>query len=182
MMKAAVTFWKLDRILLAIYLIALFSLLIFPIAGPDFRLLGIGADKWMHGMLFGGLAVFLRWNLVTNRHATLMAVGAAFIVAVATEIAQALVVYRSADVLDLLAGLIGAMLGALCMNHFVLSPVPSKPVGLVVVLLGLMVGSLFGLADVIGVGRSNLFGSIQMAGTALGALITLGGFRVYLKG
>ena len=45
-----------------------------------------------------------------------------------------------------------------------------------------MVGSLFVFADVIGVGTSNIFGTVQMAGTALGALVTIGGVGVYLKG
>ena len=49
-------------------------------------------------------------------------------------------------------------------------------------MLGLMVGSLFVFADVIGVGTSNIFGTVQMAGTALGALVTIGGVGVYLKG
>ncbi len=181
-MKAATAVLKLDRLLLAIYLIALLGLLMFPIEGPNFRLLSIGADKWMHVALFGGLAVLLRWNLSANRHAVLVSVGAAFVVAVATEVAQSLVAYRSAELWDLLAGLLGAMLGAVSMNRIVSSPVPKKSVGLLVAILGVMVSALFVLADVIGVGKSNLFGTLQMAGTALGALITVGGVGVYVKG
>ena len=182
MVKAVAALWKLDRLLLAIYLIALLGLLMFPIAGPEYRLLGIGTDKWMHFALFGGLAVFLRWNLSANRHAVLVSVGVAFIVAAATEVAQGLVAYRSAELLDLLAGLLGAMLGAVSMNRIVLSAVPEKPVGLLVTALGLMVGALFLLADMIGVGTSNLFGTTQMAGTALGVFIIVGGVGVYVKG
>ncbi len=182
MVKATAALWKLDRLLLAIYLIALLGLLMFPIAGPEFQLLSIGADKWMHVALFGGLAVFLRWNLSANRHAVLVSVGATFVVAVATEVAQGLVAYRSAELWDLLAGLLGAMLGAVSMNRIVSSPVPEKSVGLLVAILGLMVGALFVLADVIGVGKSNLFGTLQMAGTALGVLITAGGVGLYVKG
>ncbi len=37
-------------------------------------------------------------------------------------------------------------------------------------------------ADVIGVGKYDLFGTMQMAGTALGSLIAVGGVRVYIKG
>ena len=180
--KTAVAVWKLDRMMLAIYLIALVGLLMFPIAGPEFQLLSIGADKWMHVALFGGLAVLLRWNLSANRHAVLISIGAAFVVAVATEVAQGLVAYRSAELWDLLAGLLGATLGAVSMNRIVSSPVLEKSVGLLVVILGLMVGALFVLADVIGVGKSNLFGTLQIAGTALGALITVGGVGVYVKG
>ncbi len=32
--KAVTTFWKIDRLVLAMYLIALLGLLLFPIAGP----------------------------------------------------------------------------------------------------------------------------------------------------
>lgn len=177
-----VSLWKLDRILLAVYLIALLGLLMFPIAGPKFRLFGIGADKWMHVALFGGLAIFFVWNLSANRHAMFISISAAFVVAGATEIAQGLVTYRSAEWWDLLAGLLGATLGAMSMNRIVSSPRLEKSVGLLVAILGLMVGALFVLADVIGVGQNNLFGTAQMAGTALGALISVGGIGVYLKG
>ena len=182
MMKEAIAFRKLDRLLLAIYLIALIGLLIFPVAGPKLRLFGIGADKWMHIALFGGLAVFLRWNFSRNRHAIFFSVGVAFVVAVAIEIVQGLVVYRSAELWDLLAGFLGAMLGAVSMNRIMSSPEPEKSVGLLVCTTGLLVGALFLLADVIGVGSSNLFGTLQMSGTALGVLITVGGIWVYVKG
>ena len=173
---------KLDRLLLVIYLMALIGLLIFPISGPEYRLLNIGTDKWMHFALFGGLAVFLRWILATNRHAVLASISAAFVVAVATEVAQGLVAYRSAESWDILAGFLGAMLGAVSMNRIMSFSVPEKPIGLLVSTLGLMVGALFLLADLIGVGTSDRFGTIQMAGTALGALITAGGVGIYAKG
>ena len=82
MVKTAVAVGKLDRILLGIYLIA----------------------------LFGGLAMMLRWNLSANRHAVFVAVGVAFVVAAATELAQGLVAYRSAEFMDLVAGLVGAFI------------------------------------------------------------------------
>jgi hypothetical protein len=53
---------KLDRILLAIYMIALLGLLMFPIAGPEFRLLGIESDKWLHFALFGAFVAL--WHLL----------------------------------------------------------------------------------------------------------------------
>ena len=179
MMKAVVALRKLDRLLLAIYLFAMLGLLMFPIGGPEFRFLGIEADKWMHVVLFGGLAVFLRWNLSANRHAVSVSVGAAFVVAATAEVSQSLVAYRSAESWDLLAGLLGAILGAVGMNQILSFPVPEKLVGILVTLLGLMVGTLFVLADLIGVGQNDLFGIVQMAGTALGALILVGGIGVY---
>lgn len=181
-MNGNTVFWKLDRILLAIYLIALIGLMMFPVSGPDHRYLGIGIDKWMHFFLFGGLAVFVRWNIHSNRYAVTSAIGGAFAVAVMTEIGQGLVRYRSAELMDLWAGLLGAALGAIVMNHIVSSPVPEKPIGILVGLLGVMVGGLFALADVIGVGSNALFGPTQMAGTALGIVITAGGILLYVKG
>ena len=182
MLKAAVVLGKPDRILLAIYLIALLGLLMFPIGGSEYRLLGIRVDKWMHVALFGGLAVFLRWNLSTNRYAVFFSIGAASVVAAATEVAQGLVTYRSAELWDLLAGVLGATLGAVGMNRIVSSRVPDKLVGLIVAILGLMVGAIFVLADVIGVGTNDIFGTVQMVGAALGALITVGGVGVYVRG
>jgi VanZ family protein len=182
MEKGTVSLWKLHRVLLGIYVIALLGLLMFPIAGPEYRLLNIGTDKWMHVALFGGLAVFLRWNLAATRHAVLVSIGAAFVIAVATEVAQGFVAYRSAELWDILAGFLGAMLGAVTMNRIVLSPVPEKPIGFLVGSLGLMVAVLFVLADVIGVGTSNRFGTVQLAGTVLGGLITTGGIWVYVTG
>ena len=164
------------------YLIALFGLLMFPIEGPTFRFLGIGTDKWMHVALFGGLAMMLRWNLSANRHAVFVAVGVAFVVAAATELAQGLVAYRSAEFMDLVAGLLGAVLGATAMNRVVSSPVLEKWIGLLVAVLGLMIGVFFLLADVIGVGTSNAFGTLQIAGMTCGAIIAARGVGVYLKG
>ena len=54
-------------------------------------------------------------------------------------------------------------------------------VGLLVTMLGLMVGALFVLADVIGVGTNNYFGPLQIIGTALGALIIVGGVWVCVR-
>lgn len=180
MIKAEVVAGKLDRILLAIYLIALCGLLMYPIAGPQVRLLSIGSDKWMHAALFGGLAMLLRWNLSANRAALIVSIGVAFCVAAATEIAQGLVAYRSADLRDLLAGLIGATLGAVSMSAFVSFVVLQKRIGLLVATLGLMVATFFGLADVTGVGKSSQFGALQMTGMGLGALIAAGGVGAYL--
>ena len=180
--KGVATFRKADRLLLAIYLIALLGLLMFPIEGPEFRFLGIGTDKWMHVALFGGLAMMLRWNLSANRHAVFVAVGVAFVVAAATELAQGLVAYRSAEFMDLVAGLLGALFGATAMNRVVSSPVLEKWIGLLVAILGLMIGVFFLLAGVNGVGETDRFGTTQMAGMACGAIIAARGVGVYLKG
>ena len=182
MVKSILARWKIDRFLLVMYVIALMGLLLFPLGGPDFRLLGIDSDKWMHVALFAGLAVLLRWNLSANRRAVFVSVGVAFVVAAATEVAQGLVAYRSAELLDLVAGLLGAVLGAMITDRILLSPVVQRLLAPLVVILGLMIGAFFLLADVIGVGDSAQFGTLQIAGTVLGALIVVGGVRVYSIG
>jgi len=140
--------------------------------------LGIGSDKWMHIALFGGLAVLLRWNLAGSRHALLMSLGAAFAIAIVTEVAQGLVAYRSAESWDVVAGLIGAILGATSTDRILSSVVLQKMFGPVVAILGMMVGLFFLLADVIGVGSSAQVGMLQIAGMILGALIVLGGVQL----
>ena len=170
-----------DRLLLLIYLTALIGLLFFPIGGPDFRWLGLDSDKWMHIVLFGGLAVMLRWNLVGFRRAFLISVGVASIFAASTELVQALLVYRSAEFQDFLAGLLGALLGG-AFAHFVLSSVKlQRLLGLIVSLLGIMIGILFLVADLIGIGDGSRVGMIQIGGMAFGGLIALGGARMQLR-
>jgi VanZ family protein len=174
--------WKLDRILLAIYLVALVGLMMYPFGGPKSGYLGIGIDKWMHFLLFGGLSVFIRWNLQANQYVVVYTIGATLGVAILVEIGQGMVSYRSAELMDILAGLVGSAIGAVIMNQIVSSLAPEKPIGLMVGTLGLMVGCLFALADVIGVGTSDIFGTLQIAGTALGVFIMVGGVWLYVKG
>jgi VanZ family protein len=179
--RAATIRWKPDRVLLSIYLITLFGLLMAPINGPKYSLLGIEIDKWIHVALFGGLAVFLRWNLSTTRHAAVLSVGIASVIAGVTEIAQGLVGYRSADLLDLFAGVLGITLGTISTNRILASSVPDKLIGIVVAMFGAMISAIFLLADLIGVSENSVFGAVQLAGTVLGALIGVGGIRIYVK-
>jgi uncharacterized membrane protein YeaQ/YmgE (transglycosylase-associated protein family) len=173
--------WKHDRILLAIYLVALVGLLLLPIDTPDHVFLGVEIDTWAHVALFGGLAVFLRWNLSGVRHASALSVGIAAAIAAATEVAQSLTDYRSADWLDLVVGVLGALLGAIAMNRVLVSRAHDELIGLMVALIGAMISATFLLADVIGVSGNDYFGTAQLAGTILGALIGAGGIRIYLK-
>jgi glycopeptide antibiotics resistance protein len=181
-MKTIDSVSRIDHVMLGVYMISLIILLISPIEGPGFRFLGIQSDKWMHILLFGGLAVLLRWNFSRNHQAWLLAVGTALAIAIAAEIAQGLVAYRSAELWDVVAGLIGAVLGATGIGKFLSSPTLQTLLGPLIVALGLMIVALFLFADVIGVGDPRRFGWLQMTGTALGALIAMGGARVYSAG
>lgn len=164
--------------MLATYLVALLGLLMLPISGRELLLFGIGSDKWMHVALFGGLAVLLRWNLRESRHALFVSVGATFAVAVATEVAQGFIAYRSAESWDVLAGLIGAILGALAADRILSSVTLQKLLGPVVVTTGLVVAVLFLSADVIGIGNSAQVGTLQIAGMTVGVLFALGGAQL----
>jgi hypothetical protein len=169
-----------DRLLLLIYLAALAGLLFFPIGGPDFRWLGLDSDKWMHFVLFGGLALMLRWNLVGFPRPFSISVGIATVFAALTELGQALLIYRSAESQDFLAGLVGAVLGG-AIAHFVLSSASlQRFLGLVVSMLGVMIGILFLVADLIGIGDASRIGPVQIGGIVSGGLIALGGARMQL--
>ena len=58
MVVAVAVSCKVDRLLLTIYLIALLGLMMFPIVGPENRILNIGIDKRANAALIGGPAVF----------------------------------------------------------------------------------------------------------------------------
>lgn len=171
-----------QRLVLAMYAIALAGLLFFPLEGPSFRFLGIQSDKWMHILLFGGLAVLLRWNLADFEQALFFSVSISFFVAGATEVMQGLVAYRSAELMDFIAGFAGATVGAVGVDRVLLSHRLKKGFGLLVVVLGIMNATFFLLADVIGVGSDPRFGVLQASGMVLGALIAAGGIKVYLAG
>jgi len=172
---------RLDRLLLALYLIALFGLLLLPISGVGSRFINMGGDKLIHIALFGGLSVILRWNFSATRNAVFKTVAIGFVIAAIAEIAQRLVAYRSAELSDVAAGIVGAILGAVVMNRALQPGTYDIFVGLVIAVLGLMVGALFVLADVIGLGTNNHFGPVQAAGTGLGALIIGGGAWVQFR-
>ena len=178
--KVLATLWKIDRIALVIYLVALTCLLTIPIGGAEFHLLGIRSDKWMHVALFGGLAFLLRWNLSEQQGPLYASVGVALLVVVATEIGQGLLVHRSAEILDLVAGSFGAVLGAMIADCIMISRAVHRLLGVLVVVLGSMLMTLFLFADAIGVGDGSQFGITQLVGMTLGGMIATGGVKVYL--
>lgn len=173
---------KFDRYLLLIYLAALFSLLVLPISEPKFFLLGIKSDKWFHVALFAGLAMLLRWNFAGRVRPSVESIIAATAVAFAIEVIQALINYRSAEWLDLLAGALGAVIGAATMRRILHSRRPDHSVGVLVATLGMMIIVFSVLADLIRFGSHVDFGPRQFAGTVLGFLILVGGILVYARG
>ncbi len=173
---------KLDRILLVVYIVTSLGLLLYPIAGPSRDLLGIGTDKWLHLLLFAGLAVFLRWSAAQYSYPNAITILAAFLFAFATEAAQGLVVYRSADFWDVIAGLVGAMIATAGIDRLMALPKPERPLGVIIIGAGLIMSTLFLVADIIGVGSNDFFGITQLVGTLVGCGITLGGIVVYRSG
>jgi uncharacterized membrane protein HdeD (DUF308 family) len=155
------------------------ALLLFPVPEAKFHLLGIKSDKWVHVALFGGFAMMLRWNVDSNRLATVIAVGITTLFAASIEVVQSFTTYRSAELADFIAGAIGAMLGVIVMNRILASSHPDRFAATFIVLLGMMIGVSSVLADVIGVHHRVHFGPVQMAGTVLGMLLVLGGIAVY---
>ena len=57
----------------------------------------------------------------------------------------------------------------------------TKNMGLILAVIGVLLGLLFALADVIGVGDPAQFGYIQIIGTVVGVLIFIGGVIIYLR-
>ena len=179
-LKSAATFWTGNRILLAAYTIALFALMIVPMDVPERSVLGVGSDKWVHAALFGGLVVILQWNFAATPHPALLSVAGACLVAAGIEAVQALVVYRSGDFADFVAGAFGAVLGTVGMHRVVSSDFPERVIGLIVALVGLIVGAVFVSADAIGLSRNGVFGWKQIIGTALAAIIVMLGIGLYV--
>jgi VanZ family protein len=181
-MKATDILGKLDRLLLTVYLVAMFVLLLFRIDIPDVRVMGIHSDKLGHVALFGGLALLLRWNLADKNYANLASIAIAFVIAVAVEGAQSLTSYRSPEWWDIVAGVVGAILGAITMSRIMVFPAPEKLVGLLVAVLGLAMTAATLAADIIGLGDKGGFGPDQLAVSILGLFIAAGGAVVFKKG
>ncbi len=68
------------------------------------------------------------------------------------------------------------------MDRILSSLALQKLLGLLVFVMGLVVGAFFLLADVIGVGDRNQFGTLQIVGMVVSALIVVGGANVYSSG
>ncbi len=114
----------LRRTILVIYGLVVAVLMVAPIRAPHLASEVPQADKIVHAALFGLMTGFIRWNLGTvSRRPMFWAVVLATLFAVMVEVAQHFVPYRSADPIDALAALGGALVCA-----FVLARGPAKRV------------------------------------------------------
>ena len=86
-----------------------------PLPTGAYRAINIpGFDKAVHVGLFGGLALLLCWAFNSAaRPRAVVIVGLASAMAGLIEVVQGLLPYRSAEWWDLLAGVAGALAGAL---------------------------------------------------------------------
>lgn len=100
--------------MLATYTVALLVVTLAPLPGPTYPPTGVGVDKLVHLLLFGGLTVLLYGSFVGGRRAPALvasAIGSASVAAV-LELLQGLLPYRHEDVWDWVAGAVGAVLAA----------------------------------------------------------------------
>ena len=128
-MDSFVSSLRIERILRALYLIALVGLLVLPASGVSFEFLGVRSDKWIHIILFAGLAALMRWN-AEGGHLMMMALALAMVVVVATELIQGVINYRSVDAADVFAGALGYAIGVATMHKIIVSTVLRRLIGL----------------------------------------------------
>jgi VanZ family protein len=95
---------------LAIGIAASAVLFLAPVSNPVPAVEGIETDKLAHALLVGALAGLIRWNLPAGRRQAVVAVLLAGTYAGLIELIQGMLAFRSGDVVDLLAGMLGAVL------------------------------------------------------------------------
>jgi VanZ family protein len=93
---------------LAIGIAASAVLFLAPVSIPVPAVEGIETDKLAHALLVGALAGLIRWNLPAGRRQAVVAVLLAGTYAGLIELIQGMLAFRSGDVMDLLAGVLGA--------------------------------------------------------------------------
>lgn len=83
-------------------------LLLAPVSNPVPTVEGIETDKLAHALLIGVLAALVWWNLPAGRWRGAASVLLAAAYAGVIELVQGALAFRSGDVIDLLAGVLGA--------------------------------------------------------------------------
>ena len=101
---------RFRRSALAIGIASTAVLFLAPLSNPVPTVEGMETDKLAHALLIGGVAVLIWWNLPTARFRTALGVLLAGAYAGLIELVQGTLAFRSGDVVDLLAGLAGAVL------------------------------------------------------------------------
>ena len=103
----------LRRVISYGYVAAVLGATLAPLSADAYAAVA-GLDKLVHVVLFGGVAVLLCWtaNSVSPQSARRVFLTTTAFAAI-IELVQSLLVYRSGDVWDLVAGSIGAVLGIL---------------------------------------------------------------------
>jgi len=105
-----VTAASLRRWALAAGIAATLALFLLPLSNPVPTFDGIETDKVAHAALIGGLAVLVWWNLPIGRWRGTAAVLLAGVYAGLIELLQSALTFRTGDVTDLAAGLLGAVI------------------------------------------------------------------------
>jgi len=100
---------RYPRWALAIGIAATAVLFLAPVSNPVPTVEGIETDKLAHAVLVGGLAVLVWWNLPAGQWRGAASVLLAGAYAGLIELVQLLLPFRSGDVSDLLAGMLGAL-------------------------------------------------------------------------
>lgn len=108
--KTLIDLRRYRHLVLTVYLLVLLWATLAPV--PSVNRAPVGFDKFAHVGLFGGLAFLIFWyeswsSWAGAARAFLLAVGAALLI----EVLQAMLPFRDADLADLVAGALGAILG-----------------------------------------------------------------------
>jgi VanZ family protein len=94
---------------LSLGIVASAVLFLAPISNPVPAVEGVETDKLAHLLVVGGLAVLFWWNLPAGRWRAPAAVLLASAYAGVIELVQGILVFRTGDVMDLVAGVAGAV-------------------------------------------------------------------------
>ena len=78
-----------------------------PVAHGPFS----GLDKWVHALMFAGLAFMVYWAAARARSRLWIALAAGAVAAGVIELLQIPLVYRSGDLFDFVAGAAGSIFG-----------------------------------------------------------------------
>jgi VanZ family protein len=102
------TLHRYRRRLLVLGIVVSAALFLVPVSNPVPSVEGVETDKLAHLLVVGGLGVLVWWNLPAGRWRTLSAILLASVYAGLIELVQRVLVFRSGDAIDFVAGVAGA--------------------------------------------------------------------------